>query len=52
MGRIIQRLLALNACVWRNWIIGASIKRPLIAHDHRPAQIPPVNDLDVKGAVP
>jgi hypothetical protein len=33
-GRIIQRLLALNACIWRNWQIGAPVKRSLIAYDH------------------
>jgi hypothetical protein len=31
---IIQRLLALNACIWHNWQIGAPAKRSLIAHDH------------------
>ena len=29
-----QRLLALNACIWHNWQIGAPVKRSLIAHDH------------------
>jgi hypothetical protein len=33
-ARIIQRLLALNACIWRNWQIGAPVKRSLIAYDH------------------
>ena len=32
--RIIQRLLALNACIWHNWQIGAPVKRSLIAYDH------------------
>ena len=32
--RIIQRLLALNACIWHNWLIGAPVKRSLITHDH------------------
>ncbi len=32
--RIIQRLLALNACIWHNWLIGAPVKRSLIAYDH------------------
>jgi hypothetical protein len=32
--RIIQRLLALNACIWHNWQIGAPVKRSLIACDH------------------
>jgi hypothetical protein len=39
-ARIIQRLLALNACIWHNWQIGAPVKRSLIAYDHvRPARI-------------
>jgi len=33
-ARTIQRLLALNACIWHNWMIGAPIKRSLIAYDH------------------
>jgi hypothetical protein len=33
-ARIIQRLLALNAVIWFNWQIGASVKRSLIAYDH------------------
>jgi hypothetical protein len=32
--RIAQRLLALAACIWHNWRIGASDKRSLIAYDH------------------
>ena len=32
--RIIQRLLAHNACIWHNWLIGAPVKRSLIAYDH------------------
>jgi len=32
--RILQRLLALNACIWHNWLIGAPVKRSLIAYDH------------------
>jgi ubiquinone/menaquinone biosynthesis C-methylase UbiE len=27
-------LLALNACIWRNWLIDAPVKRSLIAYDH------------------
>jgi hypothetical protein len=34
-ARIIQRLLALNAAIWHNWLIGAPVKRSLIAYDHR-----------------
>jgi hypothetical protein len=30
----VQRLLALNACIWRNWMIDAPVKRSLIAYDH------------------
>jgi hypothetical protein len=30
-ARIIQRLPALNACIWHNWLIGAPVKRSLIA---------------------
>ncbi len=33
-ARIVQRLLALNACIWHNWITGAPVKRSLIAYDH------------------
>ena len=33
-ARIVQRLLALNACIWFNWQIGAPVKRSLIAYDH------------------
>jgi len=32
--RIVQRLLALNACIWLNWQAGAPVKRSLIADDH------------------
>jgi len=32
--RIVQRLLALNAAIWHNWAVGASVKRSLIAYDH------------------
>jgi hypothetical protein len=33
-ARIVPRLLALNACIWHNWLIGAPVKRSLIACDH------------------
>ena len=33
-ARILQRLLALNAAIWHNWQIGASVKRSLIGYDH------------------
>ena len=33
-ARTVQRLLALNACIWHNWQIGAPVKRSLIAYDH------------------
>ena len=33
-ARIIQRLLDLHACIWHNWLIGAPVKRSLIAYDH------------------
>ena len=33
-ARIVQRLLALDACIWHNWQIGAPVKRSLIAYDH------------------
>ncbi len=33
-ARVIQRLLALNARIWHNWLIGAPVKRSLIAYDH------------------
>jgi hypothetical protein len=32
--RIVQRLLALNAAIWHNWVIGVPVKRSLIAYDH------------------
>jgi hypothetical protein len=32
--RIVQRLLALNATIWRNWSIDAPVRRYLIADDH------------------
>jgi hypothetical protein len=32
--RIVQRLLALNAVIWFNWLIGAPVKRSLTAYDH------------------
>ena len=32
--RIVQRLLALNACIWHNWVTDAPVKRSLIAYDH------------------
>lgn len=32
--RVAQRLLALTAGVWHNWLIGASNKRSLVAYDH------------------
>jgi hypothetical protein len=31
---VVQRLLALNAAIWHNWQISASVKRSLIAYDH------------------
>jgi hypothetical protein len=33
-ARVVQRLLALKACIWHNWQIGASVKRSLISYDH------------------
>jgi hypothetical protein len=27
-ARVIQRLLALNACIWHNWLIGARLNDP------------------------
>jgi Transposase DDE domain len=32
--RIVQRLLALNAVIWFNWLIDAPVKRSLTAYDH------------------
>jgi len=34
VGRILQRLLALNTAIWHNWATGAPIKRSLIAYGH------------------
>jgi hypothetical protein len=33
-ARVVQRLLALNTAIWHNWMIGAPVKRSLIAYDH------------------
>jgi len=33
-ARVVQRLLALNAAIWWNWIIGADPVRSLTAYDH------------------
>lgn len=32
--RLCQRICALNAAIWHNWLIGAPIKRSLTAYDH------------------
>lgn len=32
--RLCQRICALNAATWHNWLIGAPIKRSLTAYDH------------------
>jgi hypothetical protein len=34
LARVLRRLLALNAAIWHNWMIGAPVKRSLIAYDH------------------
>jgi hypothetical protein len=33
-ARTVQRLLALNAVIWHNWLIDAPVKRSLTAYDH------------------
>jgi hypothetical protein len=33
-ARVVQRILALNAAIWHNWITDAPVKRSLIAYDH------------------
>jgi hypothetical protein len=33
-ARVSQRVLALNAAIWHNWLIGAPVKRSLTAYDH------------------
>ena len=33
-ARTCQRICALNAAIWHNWLIGAPAKRSLIAYDH------------------
>jgi hypothetical protein len=33
-ARIVQRLLALNSAIWHDWLIGAPVKRSLVAYDH------------------
>ncbi|SDF47676.1 Transposase DDE domain-containing protein, partial [Lentzea fradiae] len=34
LARVAQRMLALAAAIWHNWIIDAPVKRSLIAYDH------------------
>jgi hypothetical protein len=34
MVRVAQRLLALTASIWHNWLIDAPNKRSLVAYDH------------------
>ena len=45
-ARTVQRLLALNAVIWHNRVIGAPVKRSLIAYDHQATDQRrfPVND--------
>ena len=33
-ARVAQRLLALTAAIWHNWLTGAPRKRSLVAYDH------------------
>ncbi len=33
-ARVAQRILALAAAIWHNWLIDAPVKRSLIAYDH------------------
>lgn len=33
-ARVCQRICALNAAIWHNWLVGAPVKRSLIAYDH------------------
>ncbi len=33
-ARTCQRICALNAAIWHNWLIGTPVKRSLIAYDH------------------
>ncbi|WP_150250447.1 transposase [Nocardiopsis deserti] len=33
-ARVCQRICALNAVIWHNWLVGAPVKRSLIAYDH------------------
>ena len=32
--RVCQRICALNAAIWHNWLVGAPVKRSLVAYDH------------------
>ena len=32
--RVLQRILALTACVWHNWHTGQPVMRSLTAYDH------------------
>lgn len=34
LARVAQRMLALAAAIWHNWVIDAPVKRSLIAYDH------------------
>ena len=33
-ARVAQRLVALTAAIWHNWLVGAPRKRSLVAYDH------------------
>ncbi|CAL9575681.1 hypothetical protein SUDANB121_04957 [Nocardiopsis dassonvillei] len=33
-ARVCQRIRALNAAIRHNWLIGAPVKRSLVAYDH------------------
>ena len=46
--RIAQRLLAMAACIWHNWTIGASL-RSLTAYDHRSHKEPLIQGPGCRG---
>jgi hypothetical protein len=54
-ARIAQRLLAMAACIWHNWLISAEDKRSLIAYDHccatRRSAVSPVYRAGTRGDV-
>ncbi|CAL9575891.1 hypothetical protein SUDANB121_04961 [Nocardiopsis dassonvillei] len=40
-ARVRRRIAALDAAIWHNRLVGAPVKRSLVAYDHRPGHISP-----------